>query len=361
MALEGIKTWYERNEQKISLFGIFLGFIVDSLTLRGVDRLPETVVLFVYLLITAVGIIVLQRLEEKMPVEQERGRTHFWTVFLMQFALGGLFSAFFIFYFRSAVFEISFPLLVILFGGLIFNELFKKKVSHLVFQSSVLFFALCSFSIFFVPTILKHISVWTFLLGLLFASLLFYVFMFVASKYIRRTFEAKRKKILLSASSILAAFILFYIGNIIPPLPLVMKDSGVYHSVTRTINGQYIVTKEKSRLFDWIDLRQTIHVSSPKPVYVWSAIYSPVKLNTTIIHSWKKFDGTKNRWVEVGDIPIQIVGGRNNGYRLYSVYPFVSEGAWSVDVKTATGQIMGRIKFDVKETPQFVELEEALK
>jgi len=361
MVLEIIKTWYERNERRISVLAIFLGFITDSLTLRGVDQIIENVILVFYLCITGFSIIILQRIEKNIPIEEERGRIHFWTLILSQFALGGLFSAFFVFYFRSASLEVSFPFLLILLLGLVANEVFRKKNSNLVFQISIFFFALFSFSIFFVPTIFKSISVWTFFGSSVLVLLLFWGFLFLLSKTIKQKYEEKKKKIVISIVLIFTFFHLFYFLNLIPPLPLVMKDAGVYHFVYRTDNNNYVVTKEKEKFWDKLKFRNTVHVVGGSQLYVWSAVYSPVSLNTNIIHSWNKFDESKSRWVEMGHIEIKIVGGRESGYRMYSMYPAVSEGVWRVDIETETGQTMGRVKFNVENVDEMPELVEDIK
>lgn len=357
MVLEIIKTWYERNERKISVLAIFLGFITDSLTLRGSDQLIENLVLVSYLILTGLGIVILQKIERNLPVEAERGRIHFWTTFITQFALGGLYSAFFVFYFRSSSLEVSFPFLFIILFGLIANELFKKKSSNILFQISIFFFALFSFSLFLVPTVFKNISIWTFFGSSILTLVLFWLFLFILSKTIRQKYLENKKKIVVSVSSIFIFFHIFYFLNIIPPLPLVMKDVGIYHNIFKTDTGSYIVTKEKRSWFDKISIRETLHIKNGAPLFVWSAVYSPISLDTNIVHSWKKFDTVKNRWVSMGDIKIKIVGGRKSGYRMYSIYPNPTNGIWRVDVKTETGQIMGRIKFNVKEGegPELVE------
>ena len=361
MVLETIKTFYERNEKKVGIIALLCGFVVDSLTLRGVDQLIENLIIVFYLLLAGLGIIFLQRLEMKLPVEAERGRIHFWTFFFTQFALGGLFSAFFVFYFRSSSFEVSFPFLLLLLVGLVAGEVFKKKSTSLVFQCGIFFFAIFSFLIFLIPTVFRNISIWTFLLSSVLALALLWGFLYLLKKTIKERYREKKNKIALVSAVIFVFVQFFYFTGLIPPLPLVAKDIDVYHFVRRTDQGNYVLSSEKEGFWEKISLRDTMHVSGGSPVYVWSAIYSPISLNTTIVHVWQRFDSAKSRWIEMGKINIPIQGGREKGYRTYSYFPGPSEGIWRVDVESRSGQIMGRIKFNVKEGDRLPELVEEIK
>lgn len=348
MTLEIIRTWYERNEKKVAVLAIISGFLLDYFTLRTVDKLAENVILFIYLIVTAVGILVLNTLDRKAPVERKRGRIHFWTEVIMQFTIGGLFSAFFVFYFRSSSFEVSFPFLLILFFGLIGSEVFKNKYSNLVFQINVFFLVLFTFLLFFIPTFFKSIALWTFLLTDIISLIVFLIFLAALKKVNKDAFYLKRKKIYLVTSLIFFIINIFYFLNLIPPLPLLVKDSGIYHLVLKQSSGSYLLRSEKESFLQKINPKNIIHIVKGNPVYVYSAIYSPLELNTDMEHLWQKFDD-KNGWVSVASVRAPLIGGRADGFRMYSYYSGASEGLWRVDVRTSRGQVIGRIKFSVEE------------
>src|SRR5207253_2684542 len=90
-----------------------------------------------------------------------------------QFAFGGLWSAFLIFYGRSAAFSASWPFLIVLGGIFIGNEVFKKYHSRLVFTCTLLFFALFSYTIFVVPIFTGAMGKPMFLLSGIIASIVF--------------------------------------------------------------------------------------------------------------------------------------------------------------------------------------------
>ena len=148
-----------------------------------------------------------------------------------------------------------------------------------------------------------------------------------------------------------------YFLNIIPPIPLAVRESGVYHSVQR-IGGDYAVQVEKTSLLQKIIPGQTIHRAGNSPIYVFSSIYAPADLNTRIIHDWQYFDKKEKRWVSRSRLSFNISGGRQDGYRGYSLKANLQEGLWRVDIETERGQVLGRIIFKVvfvDETPELVQ------
>ena len=77
----------------------------------------------------------------------------------------------------------------------------------------------------------------------------------------------------------------------------------------------------------------------------YTAIYAPAGLRQRVNHVWRH----KGRVVEVVGLS-PVLGGRREGYRTYSrktSFPAEPEGRWSVDVVTASGQLIGRLRFRV--------------
>jgi len=88
-----------------------------------------------------------------------------------------------------------------------------------------------------------------------------------------------------------------------------------------------------------------------------------VSLETTIYHHWqhrpfsKTKSGEKRPFHTTDRIPIKISGGRQAGYRSYTVKQHVNPGEWQVTVETEDERIIGSIDFSVNpsvtEPPQF--------
>lgn len=147
------------------------------------------------------------------------------------------------------------------------------------------------------------------------------------------------------------SFNFLYFNNMIPPIPLSLKNIGVYHSLNRLPSGEYRLRFEKP---PWYALRaetySLFHQYRDEPAFVFSAVYAPLALTTDILHRWSYFDETKNEWITTRTVAFPISGGRLQGFRGYSVKESLTPGQWRVTVETVRGQIIGRIAFTVVKT-----------
>jgi len=78
---------------------------------------------------------------------------------------------------------------------------------------------------------------------------------------------------------------------------------------------------------------------------VHTAIYAPAGLRQPVEHVWQRNGEALDR---VRLTPIQ--GGRQEGFRTYSrktEFPADPVGRWTVDVRTVSGQLIGRVRFRV--------------
>ncbi len=343
-----IKNFYFRYERHISSAALIGGFVFDAVTLKRVDLFLENFWVVVHLLMAAASIALLNLYESGRFTSKVEGRAHFWLTIAIQFAFGGLLSTFIVFYFRSAELASSWPFFLLLGAVFAGNELLKKHYTRIVFQISVFFIALFSYLIFLLPIIIHKLNDFVFLasgiLSLGFIAL-FLVPIYYTSK---REFKRSRKMLFAMLGCIYLLITFFYFTGIIPPLPLSLKDAGVYHSLRSNGDGSFTVEGESG---SWLNfLRpQVFHEAVGGPVYFESAVFAPAKLETDMYHNWQYFDESKNRWVEAARIRVPIIGGREDGYRFYSFKQNISPGLWRVDVETARGQVVGRVRFEVVE------------
>ncbi|TCL28651.1 DUF2914 family protein [Azotobacter chroococcum] len=81
-------------------------------------------------------------------------------------------------------------------------------------------------------------------------------------------------------------------------------------------------------------------------LYAYTAIHAPRGLNERIYHVWR------HAGREVDRIPLEIHGGRQEGYRAWSRkqrFPANALGRWEVRVQTEAGQLIGVLRFRVVE------------
>ncbi len=260
-------------------------------------------------------------------------------------------SGFLVFYGRSAAFASSWPFLLVLVGFLIGNEVFKQYHSRLVFSSLLLFFSLYSYSIFVVPVLIRSIGKVPFLLSGAVAVIAFLIFLRLLWVIGRDRFRESRWPILLGMVVITIAMNAFYFTSLLPPLPLALSDIGIFHSVKK-VGDKYVATGEQQTWKATLGLEPSVmHVVPGKPVSLYTAVFAPVKLLTKITHRWQLFDPQARHWRTLSTVTFPISGGREGGYRAYSIKRKPMPGNWRVDVLTEDGRLVGRFRFVVINVP----------
>jgi hypothetical protein len=119
----------------------------------------------------------------------------------------------------------------------------------------------------------------------------------------------------------------------IPPAPLFMARSAILWDVLDLDNVEALPT--------------TLSAAEVKErgLVAYTAIYAPAGLRQSVSHVWRH----RGRVIEVVSLA-PVLGGRREGYRTYSrktSFPEDSDGRWSVDVVTASGQLIGRLRFRI--------------
>jgi hypothetical protein len=360
--LSQLTEWYFKYERRLSTLAFVTGFVIDIFTLRRVDMLLENLWIAFLMLVSAAGIIVLNYFDRphigQRIAETTRARINFWTLITIQLAFGSMMSAFLIFYFRSATLAQSWPFLLLLAFIFVSSEIFRNHYSRLVFQISVWFFSVFAFTIFFLPVLMHQIGADVFILSGAISLLILLAFLFVLNLFTHEKFRQSKFALVGSVAGIFILINILYFTHIIPPIPLLLKDLGIYHNVERTLNGTYRVLAENdsSRFERFFGLRESIHVTSSRQLYAYSAIFSPTKLNTDVIHEWQHYNLEKENWETRATIQLSIIGGRDGGFRTFSLKNNVIPGLWRVNVRLANGQAIGMIKFEVENTAGDLEL-----
>ncbi len=355
---EELLHWYERY---ISPLTLIIAFTIDTFAFRSIDLRWSSILLLIYLSIVATAIVLYHL------IQSGRLRGKFFLTILpfvpvaMQFGFGGLFSAFVILYSQSAAYAASWIFVVGLALLLIGNERFRRLYTGFVFQASMFFVVLLSFLIFFLPVVLGRIGLEIFLASELLGLIVMGGFVYIFALLVPAVFRAARFELFRTVGSIFLVFNLLYFTNAIPPLPLAIKDAGVYHGVKKVGEG-YVL---KSQPLEWYQryLRyNTVFYKAPgERAYVFTSIFAPTKLATTITHEWQFYDTLRKEWRTVSRVSYPIQGGRDGGYRGYTVQDALTPGDWRVNVRIADGRLVGRVAFEVQNVPSPVEAEEVVR
>jgi len=239
---------------------------------------------------------------------------------------------------------------------LIGNELFRARYQRFGFQITLFFIVLFSFLIFYIPVVLGKMGVFIFLLSgvtsLILATLFVHMVLRVAPV------EKSRGKRVATLGIVIPFLIInvMYFTNIIPPIPLALQDAGVYYDIVRRGDGTYRVSGAETSFLDVFRRTKTIPLVSGDPLYFYSAVFAPTKLETIVAHRWQSYGEAKKMWVTASEIAFSISGGRGEGYRGYSTKTALFPGLWRVQVITERGQVVGQEKFVITPTTRIPEL-----
>lgn len=353
-----LEDFYDKYERSIAPLALVAGFIFDSLTLNRIDLLYENLVFLSYLVIAGGGITLINYFQEHSPAQILFVKLEKYLPLLVQFAFGGVFSAFFIFYNRSANLSSSWPFILVLLFIMLGNEFFKDYYRRMTFQVSVYFVAVFSFAIFFLPVVLKTMGAHIFLLSGAVSLVFMYIFARALFKVVPRRYQDNRINLRNAVLSIFVFINILYFTNLIPPIPLSMKSAGVYHLVER-VGGEYFVLEEKRSWYENLPFwPEKVHWQPGSSLFVFSSIFAPTDLNTRVVHDWQYYNEVSQRWVSATRVTYGISGGREGGYRGFSQKNNLFPGQWRVDVKTERGQIIGRVSFALEVAQGEIELEE---
>jgi hypothetical protein len=281
---------------------------------------------------------------------------------ILQFLLGGMLGTLFLFYIKGAVFATSWPFLLVLLVGVIGNEFLKKQYTRVTLQIGFIFFSLFLLLTYLVPYLLGTINQGMFLLsGVLSLVLIFLIYTIVTLRIPKADAGHIKKTVRITVLSIYAGMNLLYFSGAIPPLPLMLHDSGIYHAITRNTDSTYTVLSDipHTSLLSRLGLftHKTVFSYDGNPAYAYSAIGSPTAFSISVLHQWQYKNPTSGKWETRAEITVPISGGRASGYRTYSLVRSLQEGSWRVNVKTQSGQTIGRIPFRVKNPTEPVTLE----
>ncbi len=341
-------TAVKRYERSLSAASMVGGFAFDNYYFGRIDHPATQIALALYLAGAIVALLALHYTQSHAERSGLLRKARTPLIGATQFALGGLWSAFLVFYGRSAVLIASWPFLFLLGAMLVGNEMFRHYQSRLTFTSTLLFLALCSYAIFVVPVFTLTMGKWTFLLSCLLATAAFGLVLWALHTIGRERIRASWRGIGLGAIGVLSGLNLFYFLNILPPLPLALANSGVFHAVARSGNV-YRATAEEGDWWSAFGFNRTLHIAPGQPLYLYSAVFAPIALKTNIIHIWQRYDEAQKRWRTESTVNFPITGGREGGYRLYSIKTKPQAGQWRVAIETPDGLLIGRVGFSVAE------------
>ena len=346
-------VFYTRQESRLEI-GFFVGgFLIDVLFISEIDDLFSIAQQALYILSIAAVIHheILFRMLKWRPVgfaEKIWGYRNL----ILHFLLGSLLSLYSLFYIKSSSLFSSLIFLAAMIVLLVANELPAIKNAKVSFKVGL--FAICLFSFMSIlfPLILGFVGWIPFLLSVASTlGILYWQF-----RMLKRNLEDERtllKVLLFPGVSVLAVFTLFYFMGWIPPVPISVKQQGVYHLVEKK-DGKYLLSTDNPWWKFWNSGDQNFMARDGDKIYFYAQIYSPARFSDQIFIRWQWKD-PKVGWQKTDRIPMPIVGGRKEGFRGFATKANYQPGDWRVIVETSMGHEISRLSFEVNTNTDLVD------
>ncbi len=324
------------------------GFAVDNLTLNRVDQVFDNIVLASYVVLAMGSLLILYGATAGKLPEQYEPYARAWAPLVTQFAFGGLLSGILIFYGRSGSWFASWPFLVLILAVIAGNELLERRAQRLLFNVGLLFVGLFLYLVLLVPVITGKMGAWIFLFSGALALAAMYGFVRLLALIVPNFLRANMRMVVFTVGGLYAAMNFLYFTNIIPPIPLSLKALGIYHEVVRIESGSYALTYERGAWYQPLkDSDTTYHYQTGDTVYCFTSVFAPTRLSTEIFHRWEYYVPEDREWRTHGRFSYHIDGGRDEGFRGFTLIENVREGKWRCTVETGRKQVLGRESFEI--------------
>ncbi|WP_026837334.1 DUF2914 domain-containing protein [Gillisia sp. JM1] len=342
-----------RNQKYAPILFFMGGFIFDTLTLGRIDRVYDTVVLCSHMTLLSITLYLYNTVnDDKWEGTFIRRYSEYFPL-AIQFFFGALSSAFVIYFFRSVSMSKTMIFFILLVLLLFANEFLKKKISNKYLQFSVYFFISFTFFAFMIPTLIRQMNTFIFIIsGLVSLGCTLALIRFIYRSSPGTRAEISLKKLMSIIFCIYITINVFYYFNLIPPVPLALDTGLVAHDV-RKINNEYIVTYEKDQWYVfWRKHNIKFHRQADQRVYVFTSVFAPTDLKKAIFHRWKRYNPETGKWEVTDDLGFEVAGGRDRGFRGYTYKNNLEEGQWKVDVITEEELVLGVVDFVIKNTSE---------
>ncbi|MDD5302697.1 MAG: DUF2914 domain-containing protein [Elusimicrobia bacterium] len=343
--LERAKAFYRDHEPACTVGFFVAGFLFDTLAVGRIDKLHNIIHQATYLSLCAffTGLELRELHGGFTPPERFKTAWRYHTG-ATHFMLGTLLNIYTLFYFKSASMGASFLFLLILAALLAINELKPFESSGTLLRMTLFSLCLVSYFTYLVPTLMGRIGALPFLGSLAAASACVGALTWRLDRRMPDQKRSVRKHVVYPFAAVAALFAVLYFAKVIPPVPLSLSEIGVYHEVRRE-GGRFALSSTRPRWKFWQRGDQAFLARPGDAIYCWISVFSPTNFRERLEVHWRFHE--PDGWGEPEIIALPITGGRDAGWRGFTVKAKHKPGRWRVSVVTSDGRELGRIDLTV--------------
>ncbi|PIK15385.1 DUF2914 domain-containing protein [Halobacteriovorax sp. JY17] len=331
------KDFHQKYPNLLIAIFFISGFLFDVATLGQVDEFGNFLGHTIYLSLLILSYVYLEKEYKKSWLQKfsEYQRDIF------HFLAGGLLSGFAIFFFKSSSLSSSGIFIVIVLLILLANEspLFQARGS--LIKLTLVQFCISAYFIIYIPVLIGFIGSFIFFLTITLAAITLPILL----QRLKHP-ATNESKIISAAMSVF--LIIGYFTNILPPVPLSVKEIGVYHKIVKLENSYNLYSE--SSFTNFFGFSDTSFKAQPgDSVYVFARVFAPKGLSEKLYIQWEKWDKI---WKISDRIPLSIQGGNTWGYRAYAYKKNYTNGFWRAKVMSSDNREIGRVDFSISSVPE---------
>lgn len=350
--MERVQEWRQKNElAEIAAF-FFIGFVYDVLTLSRIDDTLTMVQQFVYLGVLATLLLLEQKHPEGAEPPKALAKVWKWREDAIHFFYGSLLSSYTLFFFKSASGLTAFLFLVTMFVLMVANELpIFRKLGPLV---RVALFSLCvsMYMAYVLPVIIGKANFWIFLLAQVLAGgAVFGVIRLLLHWNILDRVQVI-KQIAAPGFGVLVVALFLYVVRVLPPVPLAVTFSGVYHDVKPANVGkgrEYHLYHDPKWWKFWVKDDRDFLMRQGDVAYYFFSIFAPKDFDQYKVTVRWFYDDPAKGWRELSKFsPTLRSTGAERGLRYYALTRNLKPGDWYVVLETEDGHEINRQSFSVE-------------
>ncbi|RJS18133.1 DUF2914 domain-containing protein [Corallococcus sp. H22C18031201] len=346
--VQAFRSRYEKEE--MALF-FFAGFLYDILTLSPIDDGFSLAQSFVYLCVLAGLLLLEQRFPEGTEPPKLLARVWRFREDGLHFFFGSLLSSFTLFLFKSTSGFTPFFFLLAMFGLLVANELPRFRQLGPVIR--VVLFSLCVtlYFAYLVPVLLGRMGWWVFTLAVLLGCGSIYGLLRVIRRW-RPDMRFLVRNVAVPGFGTQVALLGCYLLGLIPPVPLAVQYSGLYHEVKKVSPGVYQLSYEERPFWQfWHHGNQHFLARAGEQPQYFFRIFAPSNFAAYKVRVRWFFDHPDKGWTSLGSGWLASVkaNGAEGGYRsMARPGAPLKPGNWRVVVETEDGHEINRLSFTVE-------------
>jgi hypothetical protein len=323
------------------------GFLFDFLTIQRIDAWLDLAFQLLYL--TGLTALLIYQHRESVGAWRPPPSVERWwryNVDALHFLYGGLLSAYVVLYFRSSTGARPLVFFVLLVGLMLANEMPQIRRAGHQLRLGLYAFCVVSFLNYFIPILVGRMAGWVFTLALLLSAAVVWL---VADRLAARDADPRssRARLFAPAALVCVAIAALYFLRLIPPVPLSIQFHGIYHDVRRQDGGYALVYEKPPIRFFWRRESRPFMKRDGDRVHYFVRVFAPARFRHEVVTRWEIQDAG-GVWRTTDRIPLDVVGGRAEGFRAYAVKSNFTPGRWRITTETDDGRAIGTLTFSVR-------------